>query len=191
MLLRFSVRNYRSLATEQEILFTESGLTDDARGLISVAGLSQRVLPVIAMYGPNASGKSNLLKAIGFVVSGVQDSYKKQPGRAINRRPFRLSKHDESDSTSMELDFIVKNFSIGAQTLNVRFTYGFKITDDYVEEEWLYAFPSGHRQVWFHRNRNESPEYYFGRALKGQNRVISGLTKPDALFISMAQMNNH
>lgn len=191
MLLRFSARNYRSLATEQEVLLTESRLGDDEGGLISVEGFPQGVLPVIAIYGPNASGKSNLLKAINFVADGVRGSYKKPVDTKIARMQFKLAECDDSCSTSMELDFIVRDFRIGHSTQNVRFTYGFKITDEAVEEEWLYAYPSGHRQVWFHRNRAESPEYYFGRSLKGQNRVISELTRSDVLFLSMAFVNNH
>jgi AAA15 family ATPase/GTPase len=191
MLLRFSTRNYRSLATEQEIVLTASRLDDNADGLISVDGLKNDVLPVIAIYGANASGKSNLLKAIQFLVGGVRESYKTPLGQKINRKQFLLSDCENGKSTNMEIDFIVRNTNVGDTIKNVRFTYGFIITDENVAEEWLYSYPSGHRQVWFHRNRSETPEFHFGRELKGQNRVTAELTRPEVLFLSSAFVNNH
>lgn len=190
MLLRFAVRNYRSLATEQEIVLTASSLDDDPKGLITVENFKHKVLPVVIMYGPNASGKSNLLKALNFMVSGVENSHSHQ-GDKILRRPYLLGDCDEVSTTHMEMDFILPAQPDGIKEDAIRYTYGFVVSDEGIEEEWLYAYPSGHRQVWFHRNRAESPEFYFGRAMKGQNRVIAELTRSTALFLSSAFANNH
>lgn len=189
MLLRFSVRNYRSLATEQEVVLTATNLDDSARGLIHVENFKHDVLPVIVMYGPNASGKSNMLKALNFMIAGVRGSHAAAgAGKKIARKKYLLGDCAESDSTSLELDFILRSDDDATAT---RYTYGFVISDEAVEEEWLYAYPNGHRQVWFHRSRADSPEFHFGRALKGQNRITAELTRPSSLFLSSAFASNH
>ena len=55
-------------------------------------------------------------------------------------------------------------------------------------EEWLYAWPSGKKQVWFER---DNQTFKFGDNLKGENRVIAEVTRPNALFLSAAVQHKH
>ena len=72
MLLRFGVANFRSLRDRQELSLVASSLDDDASGLIPCPLVpGHRLLPAVVMYGANASGKSNLVKAIRWMRSGV------------------------------------------------------------------------------------------------------------------------
>jgi uncharacterized protein len=55
-------------------------------------------------------------------------------------------------------------------------------------EEWLYAWPSGKKQVWFER---EEQTFKFGEHLKGENKIIAEVTRPNASFLSAAAQHKH
>ncbi len=80
----------------------------------------------------------------------------------------------------MSVDFIIEN---------VRYHYGFRASDQAFKEEWLYRFPNGRQQVLYERSRPQRIE--FGRALKGQNKIISKLMRDNSLFLSVANQNKH
>ena len=70
MLLQFRVKNYKSFAEEAVLDMTATPIREHASSLIDVNG--NKVLPVAAIYGANASGKSNLLKAFSVMCGEVQ-----------------------------------------------------------------------------------------------------------------------
>jgi AAA15 family ATPase/GTPase len=184
MLLRFGVSNYRSIRDYQELLLTASKLKDRSDHLFVDAGIREPILPVVALYGANASGKSNLLLALFFMRMGVLRSHTRDEiGAPIGRQPFRLDPACKSEPTRFDVDFLLAG---------VRYHYGFVISSERVEEEWLYAYPNGRRQLWFHRDAADSEQaFQFGKNLGGRNRVIESLTRTDSLFLSVAAQNNH
>ena len=56
-------------------------------------------------------------------------------------------------------------------------------------EEWLYVYPNGKKQTWFHRKQG-SP-IVFSKKMPGENRTIEALTRKNSLFLSAAAQNNH
>ena len=70
MLCQFTFSNYRSYRDETTLTMQASSMKEFSRSLIP-GGDSQSFLPVAAVYGPNAGGKSNLLEALGYVQSAV------------------------------------------------------------------------------------------------------------------------
>lgn len=181
MILRFSVTNHRSIRDEQALSLVATTLRDSPTPLISSPSVgSLSILPTAIIYGANASGKSNLVSAIRFMKNAVLFSHSKgKPGGGVPRRPFRLDDEGIKSPSTFELDFILQN---------VRYTYGFSANSEAFEEEWLYGFPSNRRQVLFERSGDK---FVFGRKLRGQNRVISELTRPNSLFLSTATQNDH
>ncbi|SUS06913.1 conserved hypothetical protein [Candidatus Defluviicoccus seviourii] len=186
MLLRFAVENHLSIKEKQELSLVASSLKDREEGLIaSNAAPGKRVLPAAVIYGANASGKTNLLRALGFMRGAVLFSHNRgEPGERIPRSPFRLDPACADAPSTFELDFVVEG---------ERYHYGFEALDDAFQSEWLYAFPStsNRRQMLFERKAGEAIAFDFGRGLKGRNRVIADLTRPNSLFLSTAAQNNH
>jgi AAA15 family ATPase/GTPase len=189
MLLEFSVRNFRSFRDEHTFsLVASQGKEhwnthtaalpgdDDRRGLRSAV-----------VYGPNASGKTNLLLALNAMKEVVvKSAVAGQRGDAIQPiDPFRLTKEHRSASTAFEVNFI---------TDGVEYQYGFEATREQVIEEWLYAYPKGQARRWFTRTYNANHEngaFNPGDYLKGQRKQIWEATRPNALFLSTAvQLNN-
>ena len=185
MLLRFGVFNFRSIHAYQSISLVASALKDSPEQLIESGTGRERVLPLLGLYGGNAAGKSNLLKAIYMFRSLILHSQTKgEPGGGVPREPFLLDPESEKPSSrsQYDCDFVLKG---------VRYHFGVATDSERVLEEWLYAYPEGHRQVWYHRNVSESPVFHFGKFLKGRNRAIESLTRTNSLFLSAAAQNNH
>lgn len=75
MLISFSVRNFRSIYEKQELTFLAAKYGSFAEGLLRHKKAEGGVLPLIAIFGANAAGKSNFLRAIAFVGHAVQSSH--------------------------------------------------------------------------------------------------------------------
>jgi AAA15 family ATPase/GTPase len=181
MLLRFSVTNHLSIKDQQALSLTASPLKDSERGLIECdAAPYRRVLPAAVIYGANASGKSNLVDALRYMRARLLYSYSKgEPGAGVPRQPFALDSACAEAPSIFDVDFVVDR---------VRHHYGFEASDEAFSAEWLYNFPNNRRQVLFER---EGKAYKFGRALRGHNRIIADLTRPNSLFISAAAQSDH
>ena len=181
MLLRFSVSNHLSIREPQELLLSASALRDEDAGLIPCsAAPGGAVLPLALIYGANASGKSNLIEAIRFMRRMVLYSHSKgEPGGGVPVRPFKLHNPRHHAPSRFEIDFVVDG---------MRYHYGFEASKKAFEQEWLYVFPSARQQVWFDRIGDK---FRFGRELKGQNKVVADLARPNSLFVSAAAQNDH
>jgi len=137
------------------------------------------VLPVAAIYGANASGKSAVIKAFEFLVNAVKFSHTQwQPDQRIPVDPFA------GDGPAAPSEFAVDFLLAG-----IRHQYGFAANSDAILREWLYVYPKGKRQLWF--SRVEGSPISFGAKMPGENKMIEGLTRKNSLFLSAAAQNNH
>ncbi len=141
-------------------------------------GTDEGVLPVAAIYGANASGKTNIILAMRFMRLAIRNSHARwEPDKPIELEPFA----GQTDTpTTFSVDFLLDG---------VRYQYGFSIGPEAVLEEWMYAYPSGKRQTWFSREKDKPIS--FSAKLQGDNRTIERLTRPNSLFLSAAAQNNH
>jgi uncharacterized protein len=180
MLLSFRVSNFLSIRDEQEFSFINAPEPTRAGG---GEGWDEGVGTLAGIFGPNASGKSNILKAINFMRSAVGSSYASWAEKdSIPVTSFALDASCENESSLFEVVFV---------SHGVRYQYGFRVTSRRVVGEWLYAYVTHRRQVWFERDVSSDEEWYFGKSFNGRNRVISELARPTALFLSTAVANNH
>lgn len=185
MLIRFGCSNYKSIYGYQELLFTASSLKDRQADLIHKSAIPETILPSIAIYGANASGKTNMIEALKFFVDFIRNSYKNAETSGINRPVFKLNADAKDETSGFDMDFVLGK---------THYHYGFKINDETIMEEWLFSYSYENRKsrkVLFHRNRQEESEYKFSKFLKGENRVIARLTRDNSLFLSAAAQNNH
>ena len=180
MLLRFGVSNHLSIRERQELSFVASSLKDRREGLIDCPAANGSLVPAIVIYGANASGKSNLVAAMQTMLSMILWSHTKgKPDGGVPRHPFRLDPGSSRKPSSFDVDFVIDG---------VRYHYGFEATDTAFVSEWLYVFPRAHRRYLFERDGNE---FSFGRSLRGPNKIIASLTRPNSLFLSAAAQNGH
>ncbi len=180
MLVEFRVENHRSICDEQA-LTTETGRVGHPGDLRprKVAGYAHHILPVVALYGANASGKSNILSALGFMRDAVIDSHRTWPPEGgVPREAFAWGGYARAPSM-LEATFLIEG---------VRYQYGFLVDQVRVLEEWLLAWPKRRRQTWLER---EGDKFSFGEHLRGENRLVEEVTRPNALFLSTAAQHQH
>src|ERR1700734_3211150 len=92
MLIQFRVENHRSLRDEQVLSMVAAKVDKDDARLIWPDDLGEVLLPAVAIYGANASGKSNVLGALGFMSDAVLRSHRLwEPEGGTPHDPFALS----------------------------------------------------------------------------------------------------
>jgi AAA15 family ATPase/GTPase len=190
MLLEFRLRNFRSFRDEQT--FTLIAEDKEESHSISIPGSDEdSALRTVAVYGPNASGKTNLLLALRAMQQVVVNSATAtQRGDQIEPvYPFRLNEESRNSPTMFDITFVVEK-----EGDKVEFQYGFEATRDRVIEEWLYSYPHNRPRKYFTREyKNDKGDYEFGFGdyFKGQKKQIAEATRPNALYLSTAaQLNN-
>lgn len=185
MLLRLRVANVRSLRDEHELSFVASGEEDGAaaRPLTLAGDQSVSVLPLIGIFGANASGKSNVLAALTDMRKAVLNSYARWASYdGTERVPFALDAKEGSEPSFFELDLVLDG---------VRWTYGFELGSERIEAEWLHSYPRGHRQVWLDRDASRPKVYEWPGARVKDRSQLERRTRPNALLLSTAGTDNH
>lgn len=179
MLAEFRVTNFKSFKDEQVLSLIASA--EESMGSNSIKIGSHSILKTAVVYGANASGKSNLIKAMSCMNKVVCDSAGYKPSDKIPVVPFLFDEETKDQPTTFEATFFIEA---------IRYQYGFSATKDKIHNEWLLAWPKGKPQTWFKRDLNES-EPYFGPSLKGQNKSTWDKVKENSLFLSVAAQWNH
>lgn len=183
MLIRFRAENFRSIKDEQELSLVASALSEHAESLVHVPQYDLDLLRAAGIYGANASGKSTVVDALGFMQRAVTDSHTTwSPQGGVDLTPFALDPAFAHSPSTFAVDLLLDG---------VRYEYGFVADSSRIREEWLYAWPRGRRQEWFTRDVTTKDEFAFSRLLSGENRAIRALTRPNSLFLSAAAQNNH
>lgn len=187
MLIEFSVSNFRSFREKQTLSMVASPRLGKKQNVFDpkVEGDDlPKLLKVAAIYGPNASGKSNLVKALNVVSKLLSVS----PGEnlKIPVQPFRFDSALLDKPSFFETHFIEDG---------LRFQYIFSATSERIFEETLTCYPKGKETLLysrtFHPNSGES--YIFGETLEGGKIVHNAwkrLTGPKTLFLTQAVLNS-
>ena len=134
MLLQFYFSNYRSFEGEGILDMRASGSNELSSHIRNT--LNEKVLPVTAIYGANASGKSSVFEAFQFMTWCVleslsfSDDNKKNPYK-LKVDSFKFSENKGKPS-EFEINYIDKK---GKKELY--YNYGFKIDNSGILEEYL------------------------------------------------------
>lgn len=183
MLVEFRVKNFRSFRNEQVLSLVANSDKTLNENCAAIGKL--RLLKSVGIYGANASGKSNLIKAINTMQKLVLDSADFKPGKNLPTKAFLLDVKSQKEPSSFEVTF----FHNG-----IRYQYGFTATSKRFQEEWLTAYPKGVGQAWYGRSFNKKTGDYdwkYSSFLKGEKARLADKTRENALFLSVgAQWNN-
>ena len=181
MLIGFSVGNYKSFKETVTLSMVASLIMEDDRELDenNLFQINDRLklLKSAAIYGANASGKSNLVAAVNFMKWFVLNSSKEtQVSEAIDIEAFRLSTETEKEPSFFEIVFLLEG---------KKFRYGFEINTEQVVAEWLFQGDKDSETMLFERDFHN---YILDDFPEGQG--ISDKTRSNALFLSVvAQFN--
>ncbi len=184
MLLQFSIKNFRTFKEKASLILVASNYDKETREFDNInqdAKFNLRILKSAVVYGANASGKSKLFEALGFMKHFVITSSKEsQKGDKINIEPFRLNSDSEELPTEFEVVFIHQN---------VLYRYGFETDKEKIVSEWLYYKPKTKEIELFYRdgNKYETHERNFS---KGKAVIKEGLVRDNALLVSVSAQFN-
>lgn len=191
MLIEFRVKNFRSIRDEQvlsmvapsdKVASSDKKLRDThvhETELKAVPG----VLRSAVIYGANASGKTNLVKAMQYMCLVIVASSKIDNFEHISKNflePFRLDDISVSEPTELEVTFLIEG---------IRYQYGFSIKEDKIFSEHLVVYKTGKPQHWFERYFDEESEkniYIYKFGLTGPKHIWEEATRLDSLFLSTA-----
>jgi AAA15 family ATPase/GTPase len=191
MLIQLTIQNF--LSFRDEVTFSMVGVNSDQQHIDHLAedaaGKGRSILPLGAIYGANAAGKSNLIEAISFaknlVVQGTRSS------ETIPVSPFKLGDYSKQPS---KFEFIFTH-------QGDQYSYGFTLNREQIFEEWLYGIPEGNKQevMYFERVTSSKKEttVEYGLKLKGRSKkhqqfldFIAQGTRPNQLFLTESLERN-
>lgn len=186
MLLQFNFKNFKSFRDDTTLDMTATKISEFNNHVINIA--NERILPVAAIFGANASGKSNVQEAFRYMHSYVLNSLeygdesegKKKKSKFFKPTPFLFDTESKNMESSFEVYFIDSEEN-GAKTYN----YGFTVNNAGVCEEWLNCKTKSSRGKYkkiFYRN---GEEYEFdGIPVKSQENIEVALEK-ETLIVSL------
>lgn len=176
-----NVRSYRDKVTFS-LEATRLANSEVVRSL-ATAGIKYpvKILPAAGVFGANASGKSQLLRAMSDMRSIVINSFR--PGdrtSSIRRRPFLLDEKARKLPSRFEIDLILDG---------VRWQYGFEIDDERVLSEYAYHYPNGRQALVFNRDLDE---VRFGTIIRAApKQILDTLLRKNVLLLSVAYAANN
>lgn len=178
MLLQFSVKNFLSIKEEQTFSMLATNLTGhEEDNLFTFHDLS--VMKSAVIYGPNASGKSNLISAMRIMRKLVLDSVKLS------------TEEDKFPDWRFSLDETIKDDPIGFEAIFVVdekiYRYNFELSNTQVIYEELNFLPKSREALLFKREYNH---YKFGEYFKNESKGLNDKTNSNALFLTVAAQFN-
>ena len=187
MIIDFSVKNFRSIREEQKLSFVASNYDRSLPENLMDPGLPGdlsriKLLRGVGLYGPNAGGKTNVLKALRFLSHLVEESASElDEGDSTGTEPFALDTGASDEASEFVLRFVVDG---------VRYHFILVLDRTRVLYESLSAFPKGREQVWYERSWNEESGSYTWAPERpiGYRRDpnLEKYTRSNALFLSTA-----
>jgi hypothetical protein len=178
MLIQFTVSNFLSIkeSATLNMLAVKPIKEFEDENVFDVDRYS--LLKSSVIYGANASGKSNILKAMGFFKWFAVNSAKEtQVDENIDVTPFKLSTETESLPSSFEASFLVDG---------IKYRYGFDVDDESVKTEWLLFSTKIKEYPLFIRDGQMIEVFKEFKEGKG----IEDKTRKNALFLSVAAQFN-
>lgn len=176
MLLEFSVENFLSFKTKTTLNLAATSIKEHTdTNIIS----SERfdLLKGAVIYGANASGKSNFIRAMSTMRRLVLQSFDQSSTDELNVTSFLLSTETEKAPSLFEAVFIIDN---------IRYRYGFKVNNKQVIAEWLFEAPKNAEKPMFIR------EYDGIEVMKNfpEGKDLEGRTRDNALFLNVTDQFN-
>ena len=187
MLIEFSVSNFLSFRERQTFSMVAATRLKKKENVLKPPVRGERLpnlLKVAAVYGPNASGKSNLIKAIGLIHDLIGRKPDAKSG-TLPVSPFRFDPQLANQPSSFEFHFIAEG---------TRYHFEFDATPDRITKEKLIFFPKGKETLLYNREYTNSGETYnFGQLEGGRDlhEVWRKLTGPRSLFMTQSVANSN
>ncbi len=142
MLAQFRVGNYLSFR-HNPLFYMRACKDKEHPEAVAELGANGRLLKACVVIGANASGKSNFMNAMRFMVNYVLNSHLKQLNQVTGRTAFKFGPETLGMPSTFEVVFVQGR---------VKYEYGFALNDTEVTDEYLYHYPHGRKALIFERS---------------------------------------
>lgn len=177
MLLQFNLTNFMSF--KNEAIISTIANKDKEHESYLIPYRKEKVLPCLSIYGSNASGKTNINKALVFAILFVRNSNMMQINDKINVIPFLLDDNSRNNKSRFDFSFVYEN---------IKYDYGFVCDQTNVYEEYLYEYNTNKPSMIFERSNIN--EYRYSTKTKKELTAIEERNTNNKLFLSTATMWN-
>lgn len=181
MLVQFKLKNFMSFKDETVLdMRAVNAYKEHESNLINLG--KDKLLRVVSIYGANASGKSNLLKAFSFFRQLLMESANtvdKLEQSAIEKyySPYAFSRSQDDFDKNTEFEIVIIEGEY-------EYRYGFEYNNKEIVTEWLYETPLNKRRVQstiFERDRDQ---IFFGSKVEKESIVYKDQINHDTLLLS-------
>lgn len=181
MILKIEFENFYSIKDRIRIDFRAANINTALARELKHNVMEWNGVPIlksVGLFGPNASGKSNILTAISFCCRMVLESHLNNEGAVFNFEPFKFDGMQDKPSKFL-IDFVCEN---------VEYEYAFELTKSRILAESLYHYPVGRRAKVFVRKADGT--YSFGNGVIAKPGDVVLNTSDKNLFLSRASSMN-
>ena len=174
MIIEFSVRNFLSIKDEVTLSFLAVSKNKNNL-LFPVDNGKYHLYPVNVIYGANASGKTNVLKALYNFKRLILNSYRQEAGKKISEyKPFKLDTESRTKPVFFEIEFVVNK---------IRHLYNVEFLHDRIVQEELSFYPEGRKARYFLRTEDK---VVYGKSYTGDRKSVETFLLPNRLFLSVS-----
>ena len=181
MVLQIRLSNFFSINEEVVLDMQAASLqTRESKDLLGNTFVcnDERLLKTVAIYGANASGKSNIIKAIRACVQMIFESHNYNENTMFAFTPFKFG--GVGKPSRFYIRFLIDG---------VEYEYSFTLTKTEIITEELYYYPIGRKKLVFARDERKGPDkkdiYEFRSAIR-RPMDVAGNTSKKTLFVSRA-----
>lgn len=180
MLLKIEIENFFSIKERITLDFRAGNInTAKSRELADnvMDWNGQKILKTIGLFGQNASGKSNITKAINFCCRLIFESHLNNENTVFAFTPFKFDGWCHKPSSFL-IDFVCDD---------IEYEYAFSLTQTEILSESLYYYPNKRRAKVFAR---QGDRYTYGEGLIARAKDVEINTSNKNLFLSRASSMN-
>ena len=178
MLIQFSFKNFKSFKDEITLDMTASSIKEHLDKVIDKD--NNKYLKVTAIYGANASGKSNVIEAFSHMKKIILDSFTEEA--KWQNIPLKKFKFDEISKKS------TSTFEVFFKYNNETYQYGFELDNYSIKEEWLYKEKKVKYKKFELVFARQNNEFELSKELKIYNEMLNGLSEKTLILSFLANI---
>ena len=178
MIISLQLKNFFSIAEEVALDFTAEVSARNKKDIKPENLLefnNDKFIKIIGLFGGNAAGKSNIIKAIEFCRKLVVESHLYNEGTKYDFSPFKFDPYFPSE------------FALNFVTEGIEYEYFFSIYDNKILKEGLYYYPNKRRSKIFERSDGR---YSYGKGALQRPVEVEANTGDQTLFLSRGSSMN-
>lgn len=184
MLIDFTIQNYLSFKDKKTFSFLcNSRNVEDDKKLLSIDEGTYKLYTTSVILGPNASGKTNFLKALSDFKLFVTKSNNFEVGKKIPYyKPFKLNTDTINSPTIFDIEFVENND---------HYSYIVEFDEDKVISETLYIFTKKKKLAKSLLFERKEQSVNYGNKFKGNKAVFNTVLLPNKLLLSIVGNSNN